>query len=144
MTRLTAETWNRHEVAKQSAIDERSKIDSEIYSKQIEKGRLERIANSVQAIASYRTAKSQLEAIAYATLLPEEFSVNSSILVMDLHKFEQQKKSKAEDIETLDLQLQQLPKSGPILSLADRIEDIKVRLGEYRKGNLDLGRNENF
>ena len=143
-TQVTAETWNRHEVAKQSAIDDRNKMDSEIYSKQIEKGRLERIANSVQAITSWRTAKSQLDAIAYATLLPEEFSVNSSILVMDLHKFEQQKKSKTKDIETFNLQLQQLPQSGPILSLADRIEDIKVRLGEYRKGNIDLGRNENF
>ena len=141
---ITADTYNKHVLGKQNGIDGRNKLDSEISSKQIEKGRLERIANSIQAIASWRTAKSQLDAIATATLLPDEFSVSSSNLVMELHKFEQQKKNKTKDIESIDLQLKQLPKSGPILSLGDRIEDIKVRLGEYRKGNLDLGRNENF
>ena len=143
-TQVTADAYNKHVVGKQNAIDGRNKLDSEIYSKQIEKGRLERVANSVQAIASWRTAKTQLDAIANATLLPEEFSVSSSNLVADLQKFEHQKRSKKTDIEAIDLQLQQLPTSGHILALADRIEDIKVRLGEYRKGNLDLSRNENF
>ena len=143
-TQVSADAYNKHVHGKQDAVDLRDKLDREIYAKQVDQGRLERVANSVQAIASWRTAKTQLDAIGTATLLPEEFSVNSNKLVGDLLKFEQQKRSKKADIEAIDLQLQQLPKSGQILSLADRIEEIKVRLGEYRKGNLDITRNENF
>jgi len=143
-TQVTADAYNKHVVGKQNAIDGRNKLDSDIYDKQIEKGRLERVANSVQAIASWRTAKTQFDAIANAVLLPEEFSVSSSKLVADLQKFEHQKRSKKADIEDIDLQLQELPMSGHILLLADRIEDIKVRLGEYRKGNTDFGRNETY
>ena len=143
-TQVTAETYNKHVHGKQNAIDSRNKLDIEIYSKQIEKNRLERISNSVQAIASWRIAKSQLDAVANATLLPEEFSMNSRKLVLELHQFEQQKKSKSKDIEAIDVQLQQLPESRQIVLLAERIEDIQVRLGAYRKGNLDTARNENF
>ncbi len=141
---VTAEAYNKHVIGKQNAIDARTKLDREIYSKQIEKGRLDRVINSLQAIASWRTAKSQLDALADATILPEDFSTKSSRLVADLQKFEHQKKNKKADIEAIDLQLQDLPMSGHILLLAERIEDIKVRLGEYRKGNLDCARNENF
>ena len=143
-TQVTAESYNKHVLGKHNAIDSRNKLDIEIYSKQIEKSRLERISNSVQAIASWRIANSQLDAVANATLLPDEFSMNSSKLVMELHKFEQQKKSKTMEIEKIDTQLLQLPESRQIVLLAERIEDIQVRLGAYRKGNLDIARNENF
>lgn len=143
-TQVSADSYNKHVISKQNAIDGRNKLDGEIYSKQMEKSRLERIANSVQAIASWRTVKTHFHEVASAKLLPEEFSVNSSKLVADLLKFDHQRRSKKADIEAIVIQLQTLPTSGHILLLADRIEDIRVRLGEYRKGNSDLSRNENF
>jgi len=141
-TQVSADTYNKHVDGKNKAVESRNKLDQEIYTKQIEKSRLERIANSVQAIASWRKAKIQLGEVAYATLLPEDFLATCSKLVAELQNLEHRKKSKKADIDAIDLQLQDIPNTGHVLPLADRIDDIMVRLGEYRKANLDFSRNE--
>jgi len=141
-SQVSADAYNKHVENKNNAVESRKHLDQEIYTKQIEKSRLERIASSVQAIASWRVTKMQFDAVADATLLPEDFLATCSKLVAELQNLEHQKKSKKADIEAFDLQLQDIPNMDHILLLDDRIDAIKVRLGEYRKANLDFGRNE--
>lgn len=143
-TQVTADAYNKHVHAKQVATDKRNKLDQEIYALQVDKSRLERIGHSLPLITSWRSATARLEVIGNGVLLPEDFSITSSKLVTSLQKIESEKSNKKTEIESIDAQLLQLPATGHIILLADRIEEATVRLGEYRKGRLDSVRNENF
>jgi uncharacterized protein YhaN len=123
-TQVSADAYNKHVDSKNKAVESRKKLDQEIYTKQIEKSRLERIANSVQAIASLRKAKMQLGEVADATLLPEDFLATCSKLVAELQNLEHRKKSKKADIDAIDLQLQCLARAG--INLLDRIQHGEV------------------
>lgn len=143
-TQVTAEAYDKHVKVRQEAIAKLERLDQNILEAKVEKSRLERIDHALKPIASWRTTKAKLDEIGDVPLLPEDFAITSSRLITRLQNSAEERDEKQREIEDLDRQLQQLPASGPILSLADRIDEVIVRLGEYRKGKTDEVRNEDF
>ena len=141
---VSAETWTGHQDSMRKASQKKEQLGQEVVAMQTDQNRLKRILDSLPSIAEWRKAKQELDAIKSSPILADDFAQVCNKLVLELRKYEQQFGSSKSELKSIDDQLNALPSPNPILDGADRIEILKVRLGEFRKAQVDKPRNEGY
>ena len=135
---LSAEEWLGHEQALATARSEHARLQEERDRLDRERQRLERIQRALPAIAERKTLLAELEAEPEAKLLPEDFDARRTKAEQDFKLAEDRRERSREALAGLTTRLQQLPEPEALLHEEKAVVDLHQRLGEFKKGLVDL------
>ncbi|MCP4195455.1 MAG: AAA family ATPase [Planctomycetaceae bacterium] len=133
----SVDTWKNHEENLKAAQSQKDSLDQSIATDQIEQNRLTRIRDSFQAIGQLKKAQEDLAQLSDAPLLPIDFDQASNGLLIQLRTTEQQQSDAETTVETLNHELSSLVVPTQLLQESDIAEDLRDRLGGYRKAMSD-------
>jgi uncharacterized protein YhaN len=103
---------------------------------------LERLSRSLPFLSQRRLLLEKLQAMGEVVPLPEDFGTQRRQLDQELRAARGRLEGAQERLTELQARQAAVGLNRPVLDLADDIEDVHLRLGEYRKGLLDRPRLE--
>ncbi len=103
---------------------------------------LERLSRSLPFLSQRRLLLEKLQAMGEVVPLPKDFGTQRRQLDQELRAARGRLEGAQERLTELQARQAAVGLNRPVLDLADDIEDVHLRLGEYRKGLLDRPRLE--
>jgi uncharacterized protein YhaN len=134
---LSSDEWSRHRQTLEDARRRKEELDGELGRNRREESRLARIRAAVPAIARWKQLRADLDPYRDAPLLPEDFGQKRSEAITRLRTAERQRDESDEAIERIDRQLDTLDVAEGVLEQAEAIEQLRDRVGSYRKAMTD-------
>ncbi len=134
---LSCKDWKDLQSSLKIAEKERSVLENERDHKNKELRRLERLAQAIPELASLQAYRAQCEDLGEVTLLPPNFTENYRQVVQAIREAELQLHKDTERLDKLQAKRQAISFNRSLLELAEKVDDLHQRLGEYRKGLKD-------
>lgn len=135
---LSTAEWERHDKLLRQSRQELAEVEAGLEAARTEKGRCERVLQSVALVAKLKEASARKAELGPATLLPEGFSERRREAVTQLTAADSEARVVRQAIEELDAQIEQLGAPEPLLAQRHAIEPLSDALGGYRKAQRDL------
>ncbi len=131
--------WKEHQKRLQEAEAEHARLEAESRQKSAEMQRLERLNRAIPELAELENLQSQLSALGEVVVLPPEFSARLQEVEQGIRETGLQLDSSRTRLRKLREKQEGICLNRTILDQAEIIEDLHLRLGEYRKGRQDRG-----
>jgi len=134
---LSSDEWSRHRRALEEANRRNDELGVELAQARSRLGRLVRLRDAMPAIARWRQLRADLKPYQDVPLLPEDFGRIWPETSTRLREAEKQRRDLQQAMRQLDEDLRQLNVCESVLEQADAIEELRERLGSYRKAAAD-------
>ncbi len=137
---LPTSQWKRNDDAMKSAKKRKEEIESQLSIKRTEQSRLKRFHQAIPLICERKQQLRELESVANAPLLPDDFSSKRSSLIAQLHAEKQTEQETTEKIKILKEQIAGVDYQSDLLEHRTAISQLHTDLGSYKKALKDRPR----
>jgi uncharacterized protein YhaN len=137
---LPSRKWKEHKKCLMVAEEEHTKLEDESRQKSAEVQRLDRLNKIIPELAELETLKKQLRELGDVVMLLPEFSEHLRQVEQGLRETRLQLDKDRDRLDKLQAKQKDISLNQPLLNLAETIEDLHQRIGEYRKGQKDRTR----
>ncbi len=134
---LPGNEWVRHDKALRDAVEQKSRIQTQLEEKWREKTRLERIGKAVPVIVRWTSLAQDVEPLADTIILPAGFAEKRREAVIQLRNVEQIQRSSAESLARIEQELAGLSVPETLLENSVEINRFHQELGSVRKASED-------
>jgi len=134
---LSAGDWKKHHKALEHAQLERAELEKERDKNHRELQRLERLQRAIPELASLKARQNQLQKMGEVTLLPPDFEAEYQQTVQKIREAGLQLQKDSYRLTQIDKNRTAVTFNPDLLDQAGLVDDLQLRLGEYRKGQKD-------
>ncbi|MBW2658508.1 MAG: AAA family ATPase [Deltaproteobacteria bacterium] len=134
---LSAKEWKSLQQSLHRAQLERAELERERDKNQRELQRLERLQRAIPELASLKAWRTQLQPLGRVTLLPPDFTTEYQQVRQQSREAELRLQTDYDRLQQARRNREAVTLNRELLARAALVEDLQLRLGEYRKGQKD-------
>ncbi|MHC1726149.1 MAG: AAA family ATPase [Syntrophobacteraceae bacterium] len=134
---LSGNEWVQHDKALRDAVEQRSRIQTQLEEKSRESARLERVLKALPVIGRWTSLARDLEPLSDTVILPLGFSEKRREAVTELRNEEQSERRTSESLAKIEMELAGLNVSETLLDNAGEIDRFYLDLGSVGKAAED-------
>jgi len=134
---LSAGDWKKHHKAMKHAQLERAELEKKRDKNHRELQRLERLQQAIPELASLKARQDQLRDMGEVTLLPPDFEGECQQTIQRIREAGLQLQKDSDRLKQIDKNRAAVTFNRVLLDQAGLVDDLQLRLGEYRKGQKD-------